>query len=452
MDSVNLDNELSKLRIDKERKRARRNRGRRFWTVMAVAGVCAGSLFGYAKWSAPIPVTTARVEIEAAGSGRRPALVTASGYVVPRHKVEVSSKIVGRIQDIRVKRGDTVKQGDVLLTIDDAEYRARLQAAEAQAEAIKARLAELETGSRPQEIAAAEAAVASSEASLRSAVLDLRRIEALEKQGAIARQELDRARAAHDMAQARLDADRKQAELIRVGPRRETIEAMRAQLRQAEANVEAAKTELDYTIIRAPMDGVILEKLAEQGELVTNMNFGGTRGAKNSVVSMANLGDLQVEVDLNESEISKVALGQKAEIRLDSVPDRIFDGEVDEISPQADRQKGAVQIKVRLTNPDSAVKTEFNARVTFLGEPSAPTKNGEKPSRFWVPRSAVVRNGPSPVVYILAGNRAKATPVKTGSEGDNGIEIIEGLSGSEIVITGPMDKIADGARVAAAVK
>ncbi|HNR36054.1 MAG TPA: efflux RND transporter periplasmic adaptor subunit [Candidatus Hydrogenedentes bacterium] len=452
MDGANLDSELSKLRIDKERKRARRNRGRRVWAVLAAAVVCAGGVLAYGKWSAPLTVTTARVEVETAGSGRGPALVTASGYVVPRHKVEVSSKIIGRIQDIRVKRGDTVRQGDVLLTIDDAEYRARLQAAEAQVEAIKARLAELETGSRPQEIAAAEAAVASSEASLRNAVLDLRRIEALERQGAIARQELDRARAARDMAQARLDADRKQAELVRIGPRRETIEAAQAQLRQAEANVEAAKTELDYTIIRAPMDGTILEKLAEQGELVTNMNFGGTRGAKNSVVSMANLGDLQVEVDLNESEISKVALGQKAEIRLDSVPDRVFDGEVDEISPQADRQKGAVQIKVRLTNPDSAVKTEFNARVTFLGEPPADAQGVEARPRLRVPRSAVVRTGPDPVVYVLSEGRAKAVPVKTGPEGENGVGIEEGLSGSEIVITGPMDKIADGAHVAVAEK
>lgn len=452
MDGANLDNELSKLRIDKERKRARRNRGRRVWAVLAAAGICAGSVLAYGKLSAPIPVATARVETEAAGSGKGPALVTASGYVVPRQKVEVSSKIIGRIQDIRVKRGDTVRQGDVLLTIDDAEYRARLQAAEAQAEAIKARLAELETGSRPQEIAAAEAAVAASEASLRNAGLDLRRIEALEKQGAVARQELDRARAARDMAQARLDADRKQAELVRIGPRREAIEAAQAQLRQAEASVEAAKTELDYTIIRAPMDGTILEKLAEQGELVTNMNFGGTRGAKNSVVTMANLGDLQVEVDLNESEISKVALGQKAEIRLDSVPNRVFDGEVDEISPQADRQKGAVQIKVRLTNPDSTVKTEFNARVTFLGEPPAAAPDADPAPRMWVPKASVIRNGPTPMVYILSEGRAKAVPVKTGPEGENGVEIAGGLSGSETVITGPMDKIADGVRVVAAEK
>lgn len=131
---------------------------------------------------------------------------------------------------------------------------------------------------------------------------------------------------------------------MEIGPRAEQIQAAEAQLKEAEANRELAKTELEYTVIKAPVDGTILEKLAETGELVTNTNFGGTRGAKSSVVSMANLKDLQVEVDLNESELPKVRLGQATEIRLDLNPNHVYEGEVDEISPQADRLKGTIDL------------------------------------------------------------------------------------------------------------
>ncbi len=452
MISTNLDGELSKLRIGKERKRVRRGRGRWVWAVLIVVGVCAGGFVAYGRLTAPMVVKATHVVAETATDGRGPAVVTASGYVVPRHRIEVSSKIIGRIKEIAVKRGDKVKQGDVLLTIDDDEYRARLQAAEAQVATLKARLAELKAGSRPQEIGVSAAAVTSSEATLHNAELDLGRFESLEKQRAISRQDVDRARAARDVARARLDADRKNAELVKIGPRREVIDAAEAQLQQVDANVVAAKTELDYTIMKAPIDGTILEKLAEQGELVTNMNFGGTRGAKNSVVTMADLSDLQVEADLNESEISKVKLGQKAEIRLDSNPGHTFNGEVDEISPQADRQKGTVQIKVRVTDPNDTIKTEFNARVTFLGDSQAATPNAKTGPRLWVPKTAVIERDNVSAVYVLSEGRAKATSVKTGLEGENGIEIAEGLSGAETVILGPMDKLTDGARVVAADK
>ncbi len=451
MANEHLDEQLSRLRIDKERKRTRR-RGRFVKWLLLAALACAAGYGVYMKMNAPVTVRTARVERETLEAGKGIPLVTASGYVVPRHKIEVSSKIIGRVKEILVQRGDKVKQGDVLLRIEDEEYQAQVRSAEATVGALRARVEELKTGSRPQEIAAAQASVASAQATLRNAEEDYKRAESLTRDGVGSAQDLDRARAARDVAKAQLNSAQKNAELVTVGPRREVIDAAEAQLREAEANLEYMKTALANTVIAAPISGTILEKIAEQGELVTNTNFGGTRGAKSSVVTMADLGDLQVEVDVNQADLSKVKAGQKTEIRLDSNPERVYAGSVDDISPQADRQKGTVQVKVRVLDPDDGMRTEVNARVTFLGDaPDAASGVSDKP-RLWIPKAAVVQGAEGTTVYIIAGDKAVPTNVKLGTEAEKGVEVVEGLAGDESLIVSPLEKITAGARVVAAQK
>jgi HlyD family secretion protein len=249
-----------------------------------------------------------------------------------------------------------------------------------------------------------------------------------------------------------LNSAQKNAELVTVGPRREVIDAAEAQLREAEANLEYIRVALSNTVIKAPISGTILEKLAEQGELVTNTNFGGTRGAKSSVVTMADLNDIQVEVDVNQADLSKVKTGQKTEIRLDSIPDRVYSGLVDDISPQADRQKGTVQAKVRIVDPDEAVRTEVNARVTFLGDTPAVASGAAGKARLWIPKAAVVQGADGAMVYTLEGDRAAAVRVKLGTEAEKGVEVVEGLTGDETLIVSPLEKVTPGAHVVAAQK
>lgn len=445
----NLDKQLSKLKIDKGR---RKNRGAGgFWLAVALlAAAGAGAYFYYAKSHAVVPVRTARVERESNSENKGSALLTSTGYVIPRQKVEVTPKIIGRVKDILVKRGDLVKEGDVLLRLDDEEYQARVKSGEAMVNTLKARLAELKAGSRPEEIAAAHASADSAEATMRSAELDFKRVETLAEKGAISKQELDRARANRDVARAHLEQARKSADVVRIGPRKEEIAAMEAQLQQAAAEVDLVKAQLEYTVVRAPISGTILEKLAERGELVTNTNFGGTRGAKTSVVSMADLQDLQVETDLNESYLAKVHLGQPCEIRLDSEPNKLYHGEVDEISPQADRQKATVQSKVRILDPGDSIKIEVNARVTFLAPKEADANGQSVQTRFWVPRGAVVQKDGKTLVYLVSEGSAVARAISAGGEGDKGIEVTDGLTGTETVIVDPPETLKDGARVTAA--
>jgi len=459
MPARNLDAELSKLRIDKSRKRSNNRGYGKIVLALLVLAACGIAYAFYAKSHAPIEVKVARAEREEAGAaGAGAPVLTAGGYVIPRRKIEVSSQIVGRVKDILVKRGDRVKAGDVLLCLEDEEQASQLRQAEAQLANAQARLAELRAGSRPEEIAAAKASVASAEATLNDAGRELDRAEALAKSDAISRQELDKARTAHDVAQANLQSARENARLVEIGPRKEQIDAAEAQRREAEANLAYAQIQLDYTVVRAPVSGTILEKVAEKGELVTNVNFGGTRGAKSSVVTMADLSDLQVELDINENDLPKIHLAQKCEVRLDTAPGLAIRGEVDEMSPQADRQKATVQVKARLIDPGPEVRTDVNARVTFLAPAPA---GGEGPAtsgaiagaapavaRVWVPRAALTKNAAGEtIVYVASAGKAVARKVTADGEGERGVAVTEGLAGNESLIVEPLDKMADGARI-----
>lgn len=444
MAAQNLDNELSRLRIDKSRKRQKR-RGGRGLLLLLVLGVLGGG-YAYYKAHAAVEVKAAKPVVSRETLLNTPVL-TAGGYVIPRNKIEVSSKIIGRIEEIFVDRGSQVKQGDVLLRIEDADLQAQVRQAEATLNAARARLAELRTGSRPEEIAASQAAVNSAEATAKNAAADLARVQSLGTDEVISRQAIDEFKMKFDVAQAGLESARKNFELVRKGPRQETIDAAAAQVSQAEANVEYVKTQLNYSVIRAPISGTVLEKLAKKGELVSFQNFGGTRGAKTSLVSMADLTDLQVEIDVNESDVAKVHLKQACEIRLDSAPGVVLKGEVDEIAPEADRQKATVQIKVRISAPPAGIHPEVNARVTFLesGRPAA----SDAP-RVYVPRAALTGTGESMTVYVIEGGLAQMKAVKVGDESPKGVQVLEGLTGSEELVLEPPAGLKNGTRVTVA--
>lgn len=445
MTDNNLDAELSKLRIDRSRKKKRRT-GK--WKTIAVLVILVLSVFSYSfvKSRLPIEVEVVTPVVEKVGNPGEYPVLTAGGYVIPRDSIDVSSKIIGRVEEIFIDRGDKVKAGDVLMKLEDKEQRAQLALAEAQLASARARLEELEAGSRPEEIEAARAAVDSAEATRINAQQELTRLKQLSTNRAISQQELDRALSEYNVAAALLNAAQKRLELAEKGPRKEQIDAARAEVQQAQANVELAKTQLEYTIIRAPISGTILEKVAEQGELLTNINVGGSRGVKSSAVSMADLSDLQVEIDLNENELAKVRKDQKTEIRLDSAPERVYEGRVDEIAPQADRQKATVQVKIDFLNPDGLVRPEVNARVTFLEQRQAATQPTDE-VHVWIPDTVIRTSDQGQSVFVVKDNKAELRKIETGVEGELGLLVRKGLSGSEQIIAAPLEGIEDGRAV-----
>ena len=144
------------------------------------------------------------------------------------------------------------------------------------------------------------------------------------------------------------------------------LDASRANVAQAAAELELAQTYFNWCTIHSPIDGVILEKLAQPNELVMPQSFGGTRGPSTALVALADLNDLQVEIDVNEADLSKISMRQRCRVVPEAYPGKKYSGRVAEIAPEADRSKGTLQIKVQIENPDRFLTPELSAKVDFL--------------------------------------------------------------------------------------
>jgi len=212
---------------------------------------------------------------------------------------------------------------------------------------------------------------------------------------------------------------------------------------EAEAALRAAQVDLDNTLIRAPLSGTILERLVEPGEIVT-VSFIGGRGAKSAVLTMANLKVLDVEIDISQNELRKVRLNQPAVIVPDAFPDRTYHGYLAEFSPEANRQKATLQVKVRITDPDDTIRPEMNAKVTFQ-EPPADAKSG--PPKVLIPKEAVLSRGGQSLVFLVNGSKAAGRAVKVGGEVDGRVEVLEGLQGGESVVVRGLEAVRDGQRL-----
>ena len=301
-------------------------------------------------------------------------------------------------------------------------------------DAAQARLTELERGSRPEEIERAKAELDRAQAQLRTDEAQLRRIEGLVKEGVAAPQLLDEARGRYDASRANVAALTHTYELVRQGPRKEQIDTARSEAGRAKAEVEYAKAILDATEIRVPSNGTILERNVERGEMVTT-SFVGDRGAKSFVVTLADLNDIQVELDINQNDFNRVSPNQKCTVTTDAYPDRVYDCVVDEIAPEANRQKATVQVKVKFSQPDQYVRPEMNARVTFLeSEKSSTDKRLSETKLYVVPKRAVLDHESGKAVLVVADGKVQVKPVTVQKEVGQDTFISSGLAGTEAVI------------------
>jgi HlyD family secretion protein len=279
-------------------------------------------------------------------------------------------------------------------------------------------------------------------ASMRVAKVQLDRSAGLAKDDLVSKSDLDNAQANYDTAKANYEAAAKTYELTRIGNRAEDIETARAQLEQARGQLDYAQTQLDATEIHSPVDGTVLDRLVEKGEMVTT-SFVGDRGAKSSVVSLADLNDLLVELDINQNDFARVKDKGEATVVSDAYPDRKYKGSVFEISPEANRQKGTVQVKVKVLNPDGLLRPEMNAKVSFL----SPTGGEMKSTEMVIPKSAVFQSDGKSVVAAVEDGRAVFKPVTLGEVTGESVRITAGLSGSESVVTGNPQALQNGQRV-----
>jgi len=390
-------------------------------------------------------VSAAEVKLESGGGSAGDTVLSASGYVVAHHKIEVGAKVMGRVAWIGVEKGDKVQQGQVLVRLEDTDFRAQSNQARANMAAAQARLDQLRSGSRPQEKLKDQAGVLQAEATLRNAEAEYERTEKLYRAGVSSKAELDRAIAQRDTSRALLDAARQSSAMTNLGPRAEEIRAAAAQVQQMKAALDYAQTQLADTEIKAPVSGTVLQRIVERGEMVSPSAFGGESGTRTSVVALADLNDLQIELDISQTDFARLKMGQRAEIVPEAFPNLKYTGFVAEIAPEANRAKATVQVKIKVDNPDEQLRPEMNARVNFLGE--AQTTQSKVAPRVLVPKAAVVKRDGGVVVFVIKGNRVEQRSIRLGDEAGEFYYVLEGLSGGESTATTGAEKLGDGDRV-----
>jgi HlyD family secretion protein len=398
---------------------------------------------GYRLFASDAPeVEIGRATVESSGDPTAGIVLTATGYIVAHHKIEANSKVTGRVAWIGVEKGDKVKEGQVLVRLEDQEFRAQYEQAAGAAESARAQLLELHNGSRPEEIQQTEHNLSEARATAANDKVTLDRTKNLVSQGVMSQQALDDATARYESSQQRAHSLEQNFQMAKIGPRVEEIARAKGALMQAEGQAGYAKSQLDATVIRAPITGTILDRSVEKGELLT----GQFASAARPVFSLADLKDLQVELDIAQDDFSRLGPKQKGIVTVDAFPDRKYDGQIAEISPEANRQKATVQVKVQIVNPDEFLRPEMNSTVKFIADEPDKKVTTSGPAGVFVPTNSVRDHSGKKVVFVAFKGKAIQREVHVVAQRSGGF-LVQGLTGGEDVVTaGPAD-LKDGDKI-----
>jgi HlyD family secretion protein len=447
--------ELESLRIDRSQRGDNGGDAPAWAKRYILGGVAAVVLLGlvtlvYRMLAADVPeVQVVRAAAQTSNDVAGETVLSATGYIVAHHTINVNSKVTGRLKWIGVEKGDKVKEGQVLVRLEDDEFRASYEQARGAVENAKAYLEELQHGSRPEEIQQAQHNLDEARATLADDKLTLDRTKELAASGVVSKQVLDDATAKFGADQERVNSLQKAFQLMKIGPRPEEIARAQGALLQAQGQLDYARSQLDATVIRAPVTGTILDRTAEKGELITaQFASAAAGGPQGSVVSLADLDDLQVELDIAQADFARLGPAQKGIITTDAYPDKEYNGVIAQISPEANRQKATVQVKVQVLNPNKypgiQLRPEMNATVRFLA--NAPAENAKAPSGVFVPSTAIRDVDGKKIVLVAFNGRAVAREVHITSPRADGA-LVDGLVGGENVITAGPTTLKDGDKI-----
>ncbi len=398
--------DLTQLKIERSAKptpafSARRRRRRFLWLLtLALVSLLAYLVYEMLNTAIPVEVGT----VTTAYPSQAFTLLNATGYVVPQTKADVASKATGRLESLQVEEGSRVKKGQIIARLENQDVIAQMNQAQAN-------------------IGVAQASLRQAQAELKEATLALDRAQNLIKKRIIPQESHDAASARYDKAVA-------------------AVRSAKAAIKAAHAAHHGTKIAVEYTLIRAPFDGVILSKHANIGDVVAP--FSSTTESKGAVVSMADLDTLEVEADVSESNLLKLRLGQPCEIQLDALPDTRFRCVVNRIVPTVDRTKATVLVKVRFVDKDSRLLPEMSAKVAFLSQELTP---GQQKPVTVVPPSAIVLRKDKVTAFLVHGGTAYEVHVATGERIGEAIVVLKGLSPGDEVVLNPPEALRDGSPI-----
>lgn len=389
------ESDLNKLKIDKSvKKNVTSGRKKKPFIIAGLVLVLALGIvlyrLGVIAPTATVDVTTVSLVYPAQSL----SVLNASGYIVAQRKAAVASKMTGRLTALMVEEGSLVKQGQILARMENADVTA-----------MKSQVT---------------ANLANARAMLKQATVENNNLK----------QDNDRYQkliAGAYVSQSEYDTIH-----TRYLRSQEAVKAAQAAVESASAALAGAEANLDYTLIRAPFDGVVLTKNADVGDIVTPLGASST--SKAAVVTLADMDSLQVEVDVSETSITLIRVGQPCDIQLDALSDRRFRGVVHAIVPTVDRSKATVLVKVRFLDKDMRMLPDMSAKVAFL---SRELKTEELKPRLAVNGAALANVKEKSVVYLITGDKVHETAITTGGKLGDMLEVTKGLKPGDRVVLKP---------------
>ncbi len=338
--------------------------------------------------------TTKASVVNTGGPNAGTPILTASGYLVARRQSVISSKIQGRLSELKVEEGSVVHADEIIARLEDADYVAAVAKAKANIEYAKADLAEMQRQARLQ--------------------------RGLFKDKVVSQDALDAADAKVHLSQATLDQD--------------------------QADLKEQQALLEFTNIRAPFDGVVIKKMAEVGESVApippGVNVSTSSGA---IVAIVDMNSLEAEVDVNEANVAQLQAGDPGTVNVQAIPDHPYQGRLRQIIPTADRTKGTVTAKVSILNKDKFLKPEMSCNVTFLEPAKKDAKPDTQPQRIvTISKDAITTRDGKPVVFEVDDRKVHMVPVVTGNDLNGQVIVKNGLAGGETLVSNPPQRLKDG--------
>ena len=399
--------DISKLRIDRSIAPVARRR-RRKWVMLAIllVLVAAGAAFYLLQ---PKVVTVQTTPVVTAYPSQQFVVLNSTGYVVAQRKAAISSKATGRLEWLGVAEGSRVKAGDVIARLDNRDVAAQAQSAQAN-------------------VVAARAALEQAQAEERDAQAQHKRNVDLVARGFVSQSATDTSKARVDRAVA-------------------GIANAKAAIGAAAASAKNAEVAVDYTVIRAPFDGVILSKSANVGDMVTP--FSNATDSKGAVVSMADMGTLEVEADVSESSLAKIKVDMPAEITLDALPNERFRGRISRMVPTVDRAKATVMTKVKFDQIDPRVLPEMSAKVSFLSQDVTPEQ--QRPL-IAVSSDALAQRDGRTVIFLVRDSKAVAVSVTPGIKVGDLTAVTGDVKSGEKAVLRPEASLTGGTAVKVAIK
>lgn len=372
--------------------------------IVGVAGAVAYRQYDQIR-SRP-EVTVGLVQTMTTGEAEK--LLSAKGYLISRYRAMIGTKLAGRVERMLVEEGKKVKKGETLAVIEHNDLKAMLASREAQLLKTQAELEE-------------------AQADLWEKDREERRSTRLNNQKMATQEEAEKAVSAKKKCSAK-------------------VSALEAGVKLQEASIREMKATIDTMHLYAPFDGTVVEKQGEEGEIISPMAMSSSLG-RSSVVTIANLEKMDVETDVSENLLSRIDIGQPAEVSVSAVPDRRYHGRLRQILPYGDRTRGTVKVKVEILDPDTKLFPELAATVHFLPNKSSQSADANK-AHLFVPKSAVFQeNGHDQVWVIGPKGRIARRQVEVAMTTDALARVEEGLSSGESVVINPPKTLRDGETV-----